>query len=221
MKLYSGPLSLFTAKVRVALDEKKLPYQRIEVGWSLEQRYQPHHPDVVALNPKGQVPVLVDGDVVVYDSTQIFEYLEDRYPETPLYPRGVTERARCRRLEAAGDEIVFPQVWNLIDGGFYPPPPGSAAAERKQLACGELGRLHLELDKQLAGRDHFCDRFSVADIGIFIMLSTAATLGAPPAAAHTNLQAWLARVASRPAEKCEIDGMSAFVRGLRPARPAA
>ena len=53
------------------------------------------------------------------------------------------------------------------------------------------------------------------------MLSTAATLGAPPAAAHTNLQAWLARVAGRPAVKREIDGMSAFVRGLLPARPAA
>ena len=87
MKLYSGPLSLFTAKVRIALDEKRLDYQRIEVGWSLAKRYQPHHPDVVALNPKRQVPVLVDGDVVVYDSTQIFEYLEERHPEPPLYPR--------------------------------------------------------------------------------------------------------------------------------------
>jgi glutathione S-transferase len=218
VKLYSGPLSLFTAKVRVALDEKQLPYQRIEVGWSLEQRYQPHHPDVAALNPKGQVPVLVDGDVVVYDSTQIFEYLEERYPETPLYPRGVAERARCRRLEAAGDEIVFPHVWSLIDGGFYPAGPGSAAAERRQNACEELGRLYLELDKELAGREYFCDRFSVADIGIFIMLSTAATLGAPPAAAHSNLQAWLARTVGRPAVKREIEGMSAFVRGLRSKR---
>ena len=64
MKLYSGPLSLFTSKVRIALDEKRLDYERVEVGWSLEHRYLPHHPDVVALNPKRQVPVLVDGDVV-------------------------------------------------------------------------------------------------------------------------------------------------------------
>lgn len=221
MKLYSGPLSLFTAKVRVALDEKKLDYQRIEVGWSLERRYEPHHPDVVALNPKRQVPVLVDGDVVVYDSTLILEYLEERFPEPPLYPQGIAERARCRKLEAAGDEIIFPHVWSLIDGGFYPAPAGSGAAERKKLACGELARLHLELDKELVGREYLCDRFSAADIGNFIMLSTAATLGAPPAAAHTNLQAWLARVGGRPAIKREIDGMTAFVRGLFPARPVA
>jgi glutathione S-transferase len=221
VKLYSGPLSLFTAKVRVALAEKQLAYQRIEVGWSLEHRYQPHHPDVDALNPKGQVPVLVDGDLVVYDSTQILEYLEDRYPEPPLRPRGIAERARCRRLEAAGDEIVFPPVWSLIEGGFYPAPAGSDAGERKQLAREELARLHLELDKDLAGREFLCEGFSVADIGIFIMLSTAATLGAPPAAAHTNLQAWLARVGSRPAMKLEIDGMAAYVRGLFPALPAS
>jgi glutathione S-transferase len=221
VKLYSGPLSLFTAKVRVALDEKKLDYQRIEVGWSLERRYQPHHPEVVALNPKRQVPVLVDGDLVVYDSTQILEYLEERYPEPPLHPEGIAERARCRRLEAAGDEIVFPHVWSLIDGGFYPAPPGSDAAERKKLACEEIARLHLELDKELAGREYLCDRFSVADIGNFIMFSTAATLGAPPSAAHTNLHAWLARVGGRPAMKKDIDGMTAFVRGLFPARPVA
>jgi glutathione S-transferase len=221
VKLYSGPLSLFTAKVRIALDEKKLDYQRIEVGWSLAHRYQPQHPEVVALNPKGQVPVLVDGDVVVYDSTLIFEYLEERYPAPPLYPDGIAERARCRRLEAAGDEILFPHVWSLIDAGFYPAPAGSDAAERKQLAREELARLQLALDKQLAGREYLCDRFSVADIGSFIMLSTAASLGAPPAAAHTNLQAWLARVGSRPAVKREMDGMGRFVRGLFPARPAA
>jgi glutathione S-transferase len=65
MRLYSGPLSLFTAKVRIALAEKGLAYERVEVGWSLARRYEPHHPDVLALNPKGQVPVLVDGELAV------------------------------------------------------------------------------------------------------------------------------------------------------------
>ena len=89
VKLYSGPLSLFTAKVRIALDEKRLAYEKVSVPWSLEQRYEPHHPAVVALNPKAQVPVLVDGELAVYDSTLIFEYLEERYPQPPLYPHDV------------------------------------------------------------------------------------------------------------------------------------
>jgi glutathione S-transferase len=218
VKLYSGPLSLFTAKVRIALDEKALPYEKIEVGWSLAKRYEPHHPDVVALNPKKQVPVLVDGDVVVYDSTLIFEYLEERYPTPPLYPDGIAERARCRQLEAFADEILFPHVWQLIDGGFYP-SAGGATSERVTNARREIAQLHVAYDKQLAGREMLCDRFSVADIGSFIFISTAATLGAPPDAAHAHLGAWLARMAQRPAVRREMEGMTAFVRGL--ARPTA
>jgi glutathione S-transferase len=214
VKLYSGPLSLFTAKVRIALDEKGIAYDRVEVGWSLERRYEPHHPDVVALNPKRQVPVLVDGDVVVYDSTQILEYLEERCPQPPLYPSGLAERARCRRLEAAADEILFPQVWQLIDGGFYP-SSSPEVAQRLERAQRELAALHVELDKELAGREYLCDRFSVADIGNFIMLSTGATLGAPPATSCTHLSAWLGRVGARPAVRRELEAMMGFVRGLR------
>jgi glutathione S-transferase len=213
VKLYSGPLSLFTAKVRIALDEKAIPYERIEVGWSRERRYEPHHPDVVALNPKQQVPVLVDGDIVVYDSTLIFEYLEERKPEPPLYPRGLAERARCRQLEAAADEIFFPQLWQLIDGGFYP-NASPEAAERIASARRAIAAMHVELDKQLAGREMLCDRFSVADIGSFVMVSTAATLGAPPDASHAHLGAWLGRVAQRPAVRREMEAMTRFVRGL-------
>ena len=214
MKLYSGPLSLFTAKVRIALAEKGLAYERIEVPWSLEHRYEPHHPEVVRLNPKRQVPVLVDGDVAVYDSTLIFEYLEERSPSPPLYPSSLAERARCRRLEAFGDEIVFPELWKLIDGGFYPAAADTAATQRIQDAKRELAALHLLLDKELSGREYLCDRFSVADIGNFVLLSTAATLGAPPAGSLTQLGAWFARVAQRPAVRQELEAMTGFVRGL-------
>src|SRR5438876_3650833 len=114
MKLYSGPLSLFTGKVRIALDEKGLAYERIDVPFSRARGYTPKHPDVVALNPKAQVPVLVDGELVLYDSTLILEYLEERYPAASLYPADSIGRARCRQAEAASDEILFPHVWTLI-----------------------------------------------------------------------------------------------------------
>lgn len=216
MKLYSGPLSLFTAKVRIALDEKNVPYERIEVGWSLAKRYEPHHPDVVALNPKKQVPVLVDGDVVVYDSTLILEYLEERFPEPPLYPSELALRARCRQLEAAADEIVFPAVWELINGGFYPAAAGdTAAAERSQRAKARVAELCEGLDKELVGREYLCGRFSVADIGTYIMVSTAATLGAPPPASCTQLQGWLGRLSARPAVRRELTAMAAHAAKAR------
>lgn len=210
MKLYSGPLSLFTAKARIALAEKGLDYERVEVGWSPQERYLPHHPDVVALNPKAEVPVLVDGDVVVYDSTVILEYLEDRYPEPPLYPKDAAERARCRQLEAAADEIVFPPLWDLIEEAFYPAGDGGRDTERIERAHAAFAGHHATLDKQLSGRPYLCGEFSVADIGSFIMVSTAATLGAAPDASASELQRWLGSVGSRPAVSSEIQAMQAF-----------
>lgn len=218
MKLYSGPLSLFTAKVRIALDEKGLGYERVEVGWSPAHRYAPHHPDVVRLNPKRQVPVLVDGDLVVCDSTLICEYLEERHPDPPLLPKDVAERARCRQQEAAADEILFPHVWALVDGVFYPAASGGdapdGAAEKAETARRELARHHAELDARLAGREHLCGGFSVADIATFVMLRTAGNLGAAPAEGLGNLAAWLQRVGERPAVKREMDAMARYVAGL-------
>src|SRR5262245_20044105 len=72
MILYSGPMSLFTGKVRIALGEKGLAYELVSVPFS-RAGYEPKHPKVVELNPKRQVPVLVDGDLAIYDSTIILE----------------------------------------------------------------------------------------------------------------------------------------------------
>jgi glutathione S-transferase len=214
VKLYSGPLSLFTAKVRIALDEKGLDWERIEVPWSLERRYEPHHPDVVALNPKRQVPVLVDGEISVYDSTLIFEYLEDRYPEPPLYPRDVAGRARCRRLEAAADELVFPALWDVIEGAFYPAPPGGRDEARLARARAGLARTYERLEETLGGRSWLCDAFSVADIASFVMVHAAASLGVPPAEGQDALRGWLARMRERPAVARETESMQRFVAGL-------
>jgi len=214
MRLYSGPLSLFTAKVRIALAEKGLAYERVEVAWSLARRYEPHHPDVLALNPKGQVPVLVDGDVVVYDSTLIGEYLEERHPEPPLFPQGLAERARCRQLEAEADEILFPHVWSLIDGGFYPPAAGARDEGRLEAARAGVRSYAAERDRELAGRAWLCSVFSVADIANFVMLHAAATLGAPFAEEHANLCAWRERALARPAIAREVAELGEFVQKL-------
>lgn len=214
MRLYSGPLSLFTAKVRIALAEKGLATERVEVGWSLAQRYEPHHPDVLALNPKGQVPVLVDGDLAVYDSTLIFEYLEDRCPEPPLYPRDVPARVRCRQLEAAADEILFPHVWTLIDEGFYPKAGAGRDAEALAAARSGVGRFRDEREKDLAARAFLCGDFSVADIASFVFLNAAATLGAPLLPEHVQLGRWFERVAARPAVAREVAETRAFVQQL-------
>jgi len=209
MKLYSGPLSLFTAKVRIALDEKHLSCELISVPFSKAHGYTPKHPDVLALNPKGQVPVLVDGDVALYDSTLILEYLEERYPEPPLYPRDIAGRVRCRQLEAAADEILFPAVWELIDEVFYGPDAGGRNVERIAGAKASISAHCERLDHALAGRDFLCGQFTVADIAYFLTLMFATSLGAPPEPTHRQLAAWSTRMMARPSVGREVEGLTA------------
>ncbi|MGH7789081.1 MAG: glutathione S-transferase family protein [Candidatus Binatia bacterium] len=214
MQLYSGPLSLFTAKVRIALDEKALPYDLISVPFS-RAGYTPKHPEVVRINPKAQVPVLVDGDAALYDSSLILEYLEERYPDPPLYPRNLALRVRCRQLEAAADEILFPSVWELIQEVFYKPDAAQRDAARVAAAQTAIAAHYARLDGELAGREFLCGAFSVADIAYFMTMLFAGSLGAPPAEAHANVIAWSGRVGARPAVQREVEGITAAARSLQ------
>mgnify|MGYP000906990729 CR=1 FL=1 len=197
MQLYAGPLSLFSGKVRIALAEKGIPYEHVVVPFGRASGYSPKHPRVLAVNPKAQVPVLVDGDLEIYDSTVILEYLEDRYPDPPLYPRSPGARARCRQAEAASDEILFPHVLTLIREVFYASPGAgdevAIAAAREAIAA-----IASRLDGELGSRDYVCGEFTVADIAYFLTFGFAAGLGAEPDRRLQHLAAWTARLAARP-----------------------
>jgi glutathione S-transferase len=164
---------------------------------------------MLAINPKGQVPVLIDDDLSLYDSTLILEYLEDPNPEPPLYPLDIKERARCRQLEAAADEIFFPNVWELIAEVFYKSDPAQRDGARIEKAQAALRGQYEQLDRLLDGREFLCRQFTVADIGYFLTTMFATSLGAAPSDAHPNVLAWSARVGSRPSVGREVEGMTA------------
>jgi glutathione S-transferase len=210
MKLYSGPLSLFTAKVRIALAEKRIAYERIEVPFSRAAGYSPKLPEMLALNPKGQVPVLVDGALALYDSTIITEYLEDGHPLPPLYPKDPADRARCRQAEAAADEIYFPHVWTLIRETFYQPDASKRDTAAIAAAREAIAATHRELDSRFGKHDYVCgDDFTVADIAYFLVTLFAANLGTAPDASLTRVHAWLARLNARPSVREEVTGLLA------------
>jgi glutathione S-transferase len=220
MKLYSGPLSLFTAKVRIALREKGLPAEIVDVPFG-RQGYQPKHPEVLRVNPKAQVPVLVDGPLELYDSTVILEYLEDRYPEPALHPRDPAARARCRQLELFADEVVFKPILPLIQEVFYKPDATRRDATKVAEASAELRARHADLERLLGDQDWFCGEFSVADVGIFLCCMFGASLGVPVGEGEPRLRAWLARAGARPAIAREAQEMMRFSASLAAAAPAA
>ena len=201
MKLYSGPLSLFSRKVEIALGEKGLAFERVMVPFTQERGYQPKHPDVLAANPKGQVPVLVDGDLTLFDSTLIFEYLEEAYPAPALLPRGAAARAACRVMELRADEVVFPLARTFFYRTDPPhPDPARRVANEEAGARAEAAlRDHFAaLEQILAQRDFLCGALSYADVAMFMVILWTQRLKGPPLQDFRALAAWYARLDARP-----------------------
>ena len=117
MKLYSGPLSMFGAKAEIALREKGLPFELEMVPFEMKTLYEPKHPEVVRINPKRQVPVLIDGNLELFDSTQIFEYLESLKRDPALWPSEPKARARARLLEHKAEWLAG--AYSYADIAFY------------------------------------------------------------------------------------------------------
>ncbi len=220
MKLYSGPLSLFSRKVEIALGEKGHAFERIMAPFTQERGYQPKHPDVLAANPKGQVPVLVDGDLILFDSSLIFEYLEDAYPEPPLMPNDAKGRALCRLAELRADEVIFPAARVL---GYRSEPPHP---DREQRQANEEAGARAEaalrdhfaaLDRTLSGRDFLCGSLSVADIAMFMTILWTQRLKGPALGGYPALADWFRRLGARPAFAKAAAEIAAADRELSPA----
>jgi len=209
MKIYSGPLSMFGAKVEIAAREKAIEFDLVMVPFDFAHGYSPKHPEVLRINPKRQVPVLIDGDVEVFDSTQIFEYLEDRWPEPPLWPRPASRRAEARRLEHCSDEVFFPHVIQLMNLRGNPDPVD--APQWKQAQAG-IETYYLTMEQLLGEREYLAGQFSYADIAFFMAQFFAARHTVPMTAKHSNLLAWRKRVFGRPAVRVVITAMADYLR---------
>lgn len=220
LKLYAGPLSLFSRKVEIALLEKGIAYEREFVAFTQERGYEPRHPAIIAHNPKRQVPVLIDGDTALFDSTVILEYLEERHPEPPLYPATPQDRARCRLLELDADEILFAPVRHLLFRTEPPHPDAGKYAARVaagQEAEGTIAQRFAELNTRLGRDDYFCGALSVADIGLFMTILFTQRLSGPPLDPYPALAAWYRRVSARSAFAQIAAEIAAADRALSPA----
>ena len=202
MKLYSGPLSLFSHKVEIALREKGLAFERIMVPFNQTVGYSPKHPDVLAHNPKGQVPVIIDKDLALYDSTVIFEYLEEAYPAPALYPVSPAERARCRLYDVFADEVMLVPLRALMHRtGPRPPEPEkwTESEDKAKEAILAIDEHFATLNEALGDREYLCGAFSVADISVFMAALFSERLGGPSLKPHVSLLAWYRRLKARDA----------------------
>lgn len=218
MKLLSGPLSMFGAKAEIAVAEKGVACDVEHVPFSLKTLYEPKHPDVARINPKGQVPVLIDGATEIFDSTQIFEYLEMICPDPPLWPSDAAGRAVARQMELKSDEVFFPHVIRLM--ALVRDPMGAEAMAEK----ANIGAYYDGVEALLATQGYMAgDRYTYADIAFIMAHYFAVFLGAELGSEHTRLAEWRGRIAARPAVQKVLTPMGAFLasNGLTPPEFAA
>ncbi len=168
LRLYRIPFSTNVERVALALAHKQLGNQGLEVEWIDVD--PDDRSEVVRVSGQELVPVLVDGDLVLSDSAVILEYLEERFPERPLYPADPARRAELRTFVD-----WFNRVWKR--------PPNLLVAEELK-AEPDLNRI-AELEQRiadalplfedlLAGRDYlFGDELSAADVVAFPFLKYA------------------------------------------------
>lgn len=191
MHLYTGPLSMFGAKAWIAALEKGIECEVIMVPFNQRTGYDPKHPEVLRVNPKGQVPVLIDGDLELFDSTQLFEYFEDLKPTPPLWPADVRVRARARNLELQSDEVFFPHVIKLMDLQDRLDEPVAVKA------CNAIHHFYSRMERVLDDQPYLCGGLSYADIAFYMAQVFAGRMGAPMGAATPRLLQWRERMSAR------------------------
>lgn len=192
LTLFDDVFSPYARKVRIALYEKDVPFQRVRALHGDCNRT-----DFVDINPRAEVPALVDGSFSLYDSTIICEYLEERYPEPSLHPRDPERRAKCRLVEEIADTQLDAAAYaiTVVEFGRGDTHPAMHAAAKR-----DIERIYGELGALLGDADFFCDEYSLADVAVLPHVIAASFLGfGLDPDRHAHLVGWLTRVSARPA----------------------
>ena len=183
MTLYDADRCPYCARVRIVLAEKGLEYETVVVDLDDRPAW------IYEKNPLGRVPVLEDDAFVLPESAVIDEYLEERYPEPPLWPADPGERAAGRLLVERFDQLSRP---------YYALRRGSEGAGDD--LGQELAKLTWVLESRpyLSGRD-----FGLADVAYLPWILRAETMLGVDLGPYPALADWVARALERPSVAAE------------------
>jgi len=214
LKIYGALLSPFVRKVRCVLTEKNVPYELVATNPFDKSA------DFVRRSPLGRIPALEDEQGrALADSTVIAEYLEERFPTPPLFPRDPYERARVRWFDEYADggmaasltaKVFFQRVISakLIKGG----------CDEAVVTSGlkELPTFLGYLERELAGHQYLvAESFTLADISVACQLVNLRHAGVEvDAAKFPAVAAWFERVVGRPSLKALVEQDQGFLAKL-------
>jgi glutathione S-transferase len=191
---FSG--SPFMWRVLIALDEKRIPHRR---EWIPRASGLHASPEMLARNPRGKLPVMLWGDVALYESLAICQFLELAQPEPPLVPHEPAARARTLTLAQEVESYAVPTLMAALDAALTRGPEGTITEQARSVnrsMLAELARWH----RQLHASDSeylVASGFSLADIALFPFVAFCVRCKLRMES-MPELTAWYARVAARP-----------------------
>jgi len=215
LKLCGFHVSNYFNKVRIAMLEKGVPFE-------LDPTCRPsQQEDFLARTPMGKVPFIEIDGAQLSESQVICEWLEDAYPQKPLYPRDPLERARVRELITILElhvELVARRLYGQV---FFKRPPMSDEARHAietELAKGIRAlRMRAKFDPYIAG-----SQLTLADCAAFVhlplvSLATKLAFGADMLESMPQIKPYLAMLGERPAFKTVNDDRKAAQAAMKAA----
>jgi glutathione S-transferase len=193
IKLYDFPSSPNCQRVIVVLEEKKLPYEKVPVDL---KKMDQKKPDFLKLNPYGKVPVVIDGATVLYESLIINEYLDEKYPETPLMPKDPGRRGKVRILIDYGMNHLDPPYQKIRKEMM------KDEKERDQQAIEsarkELKHLLGRFEREIGDQPYLAGDFSLLDAALVPRFARLVGMGVLPDPSLPKVGQWLERMKQRP-----------------------
>jgi glutathione S-transferase len=199
LALYAHPLSSFSQKALIALRELGLEFEFRQVS--------PDHPEASAAlraqSPFGKMPLLLDGDLVLPESTLIVEHLNERAGGGRLLPADPALRMEARLIDRIIDSYIAAPQMKLVTDQFRPPEHSDKFGLDESHAL--LARSYAWLDARLAGRAWAAgDPFTLADCAAAPMLFYGDWFHPIPEG-HSTLRSYLARLRAHPSVAQTID----------------
>lgn len=195
MKLYQFPLSPNCQKVVAVAHEASVPLEIVNLDLF---KGEAKAPPMLAKNPNGRVPILEDGDFVLWESNAMLGYVagkSDRHDLAPTTPR---ERADVDRWLAWSLAHFGPAVRKVAFERIVKKLAGLGAPDEAVVKAGteEFATVAAVLDRSLDGKEHLCGGLTIADFAnvTYTALCENAGLSLAP---YRHVQRWLARMLER------------------------
>ena len=198
IRFYYASGSPFAWRVHLALEEKGLEYQPQLLSF---QAGDLKTPEYLAISPHGKVPAIVDGDLELYESQAILEYLDEQYPAKPLLPTNPAARARAR-VEEFECILYYAEVFLKVARQAFFTPADKRDEQALTQARSQLRALLVDLETRATSRHGdflMGTAFTRADVSWIPFVEISARAGVDlNAATMPWLTAWRTRMHSRP-----------------------